>query len=39
MTLSDLRGPHRLTGHCRAVGIEVTLSDGLRSARRCDRSF
>jgi hypothetical protein len=39
MTLPDIRSPHRLTCHCRAVEIEVTLSDGPRSARRCDGSF
>jgi hypothetical protein len=25
--------------HCGAVGIEVTLTDGLATARRCDCSF
>ena len=25
--------------HCGAVEVEVTLSDGLKTARRCDRSF
>jgi len=31
--------PHRLTCHCGAVELEVTLSDGLNTARRCDCSF
>ena len=30
---------HRGACHCGAVGFTVTLSDGLRSARRCDCSF
>jgi len=30
---------HRLTCHCGAVELRVTLSDGLNSARRCDCSF
>ena len=30
---------HRLTCHCGAIEAEVTLSDGLESARRCDCSF
>lgn len=30
---------HRLTCHCDAVELEITLSDGFRSARRCDCSF
>ena len=30
---------HRLTCHCGAVELEVTLTDGLATARRCDCSF
>ncbi|MGJ8585486.1 MAG: GFA family protein [Marinosulfonomonas sp.] len=31
--------PHTLTCHCGAVELNVTLSDGLNTARRCDCSF
>lgn len=31
--------PHRLICHCGAVELEVTLTDGLNTARRCDCSF
>jgi len=34
-----MSAPHRLTCHCGAVELRVRLSDGLRSARRCDCSF
>ena len=34
--LPEIHTPHRLTCHCGAVEIEVTLSDGLNTARRCD---
>lgn len=37
--LPEIHTPHRLTCHCRAVEIEVTLSDGLNTKRRCDCSF
>lgn len=30
---------HRLTCHCGAVELQVTLADGLNTARRCDCSF
>jgi hypothetical protein len=30
---------HKLTCHCGAVGLQVKLSDGLNTARRCDCSF
>lgn len=30
---------HKLICHCGAVELEVTLSDGLETARRCDCSF
>lgn len=30
---------HRLTCHCGAVELRVTLTDGLKTARRCDCSF
>ncbi|TCL09953.1 hypothetical protein BXY66_2021 [Shimia isoporae] len=30
---------HKLTCHCGAVELAVTLSDDLRTARRCDCSF
>ncbi len=30
---------HTATCHCGAVELEVTLSDGLNTARRCDCSF
>jgi hypothetical protein len=30
---------HRLTCHCGAVELRVTLSDGLNTAQRCDCSF
>jgi len=39
MTLPQIASPHRLTCHCGAVEIEVTLTVGLRTARRCDCSF
>lgn len=39
MTLPQINHPHRLTCHCGAVEMEVTLTDGLRTARRCDCSF
>ncbi|MCG6902671.1 MAG: GFA family protein, partial [Rhodobacter sp.] len=29
----------KLTCHCGAVELEVTLSDGLNTVRRCDCSF
>ncbi len=29
----------KLTCHCGAVELDVTLSDGLKTARRCDCSF
>jgi len=31
--------PNKLTCHCGAVELEVTLSDGLSTAQRCDCSF
>lgn len=31
--------PQKLTCHCGAVELRVTLSEGLDSARRCDCSF
>jgi hypothetical protein len=37
--LPEIQTPHRLTCHCGAVEILVTLSDGLNTARRCDCSF
>ncbi|MDF1803092.1 GFA family protein [Thalassovita sp.] len=30
---------HKLTCHCGAVELQVDLSDGLNTARRCDCSF
>ena len=30
---------YRLTCHCGAVELEVTLTDGFKTARRCDCSF
>ena len=39
MSLPEIRTPHRLTCHCGAVELAVTLSDGLNSKRRCDCSF
>lgn len=30
---------HKLTCHCGAVEMQVTLSDGFKTARRCDCSF
>jgi Uncharacterized conserved protein len=35
----EIQTPHRLTCHCGAVEMEVTLSDGLNTKRRCDCSF
>ena len=29
----------KVTGHCGAVELKVTLADGLNTARRCDCSF
>lgn len=37
--LPEIHTPHRLTCHCGAVEIVVTLSDGLNTKRRCDCSF
>ncbi|MAQ38337.1 MULTISPECIES: GFA family protein [Thioclava] len=37
--LPEIQSPHRLTCHCGAVEMEVTLSDGLSTKRRCDCSF
>lgn len=37
--LPEIKNPHRLSCHCGAVEMLVTLSDGLNSARRCDCSF
>ncbi|MPQ92875.1 hypothetical protein AXZ77_3292 [Thioclava sp. ES.031] len=37
--LPEIQSPHRLTCHCGAVEMEVTLSDGLNTKRRCDCSF
>ncbi|MBD3805158.1 MAG: GFA family protein [Rhodobacteraceae bacterium] len=37
--LPEIQTPHRLTCHCGAVEMEVTLSDGLNTKRRCDCSF
>lgn len=37
--LPELGSPHRLTCHCGAVEMEVMLSDGFNTARRCDCSF
>jgi len=31
--------PHKLTCHCGAVELAVTLTDGFNTARRCDCSF
>lgn len=31
--------PHKLTCHCGAVELAVTLTNGLATARRCDCSF
>ncbi|AUM75217.1 GFA family protein [Paracoccus jeotgali] len=39
MTLPVITSPHRLTCHCGAVEIAVTLSGGLETARRCDCSY
>ncbi|MBW6506025.1 MAG: GFA family protein [Rhodobacteraceae bacterium] len=37
--LPEIDTPHRLTCHCGAVELQVRLSDGLATARRCDCSF
>ena len=37
--LPEITSPHRATCHCGAVELEVTLTDGLATARRCDCSF
>ena len=34
-----MSAPLKATCHCGAVELEVTLSDGLNTARRCDCSF
>ena len=39
MSLPDLTAPVKLTCHCGAVELRVTLSDGANTARRCDCSF
>ncbi|WP_259400423.1 GFA family protein [Roseovarius sp. SCSIO 43702] len=35
----DVTNPVKVTCHCGAVELRVTLSDGLATARRCDCSF
>lgn len=37
--LPEIRAPHRASCHCGAVELEVTLTDGLTTARRCDCSY
>ena len=37
--LPKIHSPHRLTCHCGAIEMEMTLSDGLNTKRRCDCSF
>ena len=39
MALPEIRDPHPARCHCGAVELEVRLSAGLASARRCDCSF
>ncbi|TMV90306.1 GFA family protein [Thioclava sp. BHET1] len=39
MTVPTLQTPHPFSCHCGTVKMEVTLSDGLATARRCDCSF
>lgn len=39
MTLPRITDPHRLTCHCGAVELAVSLPQGLSTARRCDCSF
>ena len=39
MSLPALTPRHRLTCHCGAVELAVTLPDGLHGAHRCDCSF
>lgn len=39
MTLPALQSPHRLSCHCGAVELAVTLPEGFATARRCDCSF
>ena len=34
-----MSAPHKAACHCGAVWFEVTLTDGLNSARRCSCSF
>lgn len=37
--MTTINTPHKLTCHCGAVELSVTLSEGLNTARRCDCSF
>lgn len=37
--IPEITSPHKLTCHCGAVELAVTLSDGLNTARRCDCSY
>ncbi len=39
MTLPEMKYPLKLTCHCGAVELAVTLSQGLETARRCDCSY
>ena len=34
-----MKDPVKATCHCGAVELQVTLSDGLNTARRCDCSY
>ncbi len=37
--LPNIHTPHRLSCHCGAVELAVVLSNGLKTARRCDCSL
>lgn len=39
MSTPDAPAPMTLTCHCGAVALSVQLSDGFKTARRCDCSF
>ncbi|MFV0409668.1 MAG: GFA family protein [Paracoccus sp. (in: a-proteobacteria)] len=39
MSLPEIQTPHRLTCHCGAVELAVTLPDGYKTKRRCDCSY
>lgn len=39
MSLPEIQDPHRLSCHCGAVELAVTLPDAYKTKRRCDCSY